>query len=146
VGNIDLLVRFPNGRRCPIAVEIDLEHPVDRFADDGELVKRGAEQFPLQRAADRRDQDDQAGMQRLRRVETPEIAGVIGDEDKVSVACIAHNVPVFPSGLADMCYVLGVMARLPGDGNQVGAETFVDQEPHDTAMVSTRRRALCAGF
>jgi hypothetical protein len=28
-----------------VAVEIDLEHPVDRLADGGELVERGAEQF-----------------------------------------------------------------------------------------------------
>jgi hypothetical protein len=42
--------------------------------------------------------------------------------------------------------VLSVMPRLPGDGNQVDAEAFVDQKPHDTAMVSTRRRARCEGF
>jgi hypothetical protein len=42
--------------------------------------------------------------------------------------------------------VLGIMARLPGNGNQVDAEAFVDQKPHDTAMVSTRRRAACEGF
>jgi hypothetical protein len=30
--------------------------------------------------------------------------------------------------------------RTPGDGNQVDREAFVDQKPHDTAMVSRPRR------
>jgi hypothetical protein len=42
--------------------------------------------------------------------------------------------------------VLGFMARLPGGGDQVDAEAFVDQKPHDSAMVSIRRRARCTGF
>jgi len=54
--------------------------------------------------------------------------------------------PGIAPGLADMRDVLGVMTRSPGDGNQVDTETFVDQEPHDTAMVPTRRRARCDGF
>jgi hypothetical protein len=129
-----------------LAVEIDLEHPIDRLADIGELGERGPEQFLLQRAADGRGQNDQPGMQRLRRIETAEVARVVGDEDKVAVAGIAHDVPVFPALLADMRDVLGVMTRPPGDGNQVDAEAFVDQKPHDTAMVSTRRRTRCTGF
>jgi hypothetical protein len=68
-------------------------------------------------------------MQRLRRIETPEVASVVGDEDKVAVAGVARDVPVFPPGLADMRDVLGVVTRLPGDGNQVDAEAFVDQKP-----------------
>jgi hypothetical protein len=40
-----------------------------------------------------------------------------------------------------MCDVLGVMARLPGDGDQVDGAAFVDQKPHDTAIVSSLRRA-----
>ena len=85
-------------------------------------------------------------MQRLRRIETPEVAGVVGDEDKVAVAGVTDHVPVFPAGLADMRDVLSVMARLPGDGNQVDSETFVDQKPHDTAMVSSLRRVRRTGF
>jgi hypothetical protein len=41
---------------------------------------------------------------------------------------------------------VGVMARMPGDGDQVDAEAFVDQKPHDTAMVSRRRRVRCSGL
>ena len=85
-------------------------------------------------------------MQRPRRIKLPEIARVVGDEDKVAVACVARDVPVFPPGLADVCNVLSVMARLPGDGNQVDGKAFVDQKPYDTAMVSIRRRARCEGF
>jgi hypothetical protein len=33
-----------------------------------------------------------------------------------------------------------VGCELPGDGNQVDREAFVDQKPHDTAMVSRPRR------
>ena len=36
--------------------------------------------------------------------------------------------------------VAGFMAGFPGDGDQVDAEAFVDQKPHDTAMVASRRR------
>src|SRR6267142_889228 len=32
-----------------------------------------------------------------------------------------------------------VGCELPGDGNQVDREAFVDQKPHDTAMVSRPR-------
>jgi len=85
-------------------------------------------------------------MQRLDGIEASEIARVIGDEDKITVSSVAHDIPVFPSCPADMGEVLSVMPRLPGDGNQVDAEAFVDQKPHDTAMVSTRRRARCEGF
>ena len=54
--------------------------------------------------------------------------------------------PVFPAGLADMGDMLSVMARLPGDGDQVDAEAFVDQKPRETAMASIRRRDRCTGF
>jgi hypothetical protein len=42
--------------------------------------------------------------------------------------------------------MLGVMTRLPGDADQTGAQAFVDQKPHDTGMVSTRRRARRTGL
>ena len=41
--------------------------------------------------------------------------------------------------------VLGFMAGLPGYGNQVDAEAFIDQEPHDAAMVSRFRRPRRTG-
>jgi hypothetical protein len=92
------------------------------------------------------DQDDKAGVQLLCLIETAEIAGVVGDEDKITVTRIAGDVPVLPTGLADMCHVLGVMAHLPGDSDQVDAEAFVDQKPHDAAMMSSLRRDRCTGF
>ena len=42
--------------------------------------------------------------------------------------------------------VLGIMARMPGVVGQVDAETFVDQKPHGTAMLSSLRRVRCTGF
>ena len=36
-----------------VAIEIDLEHAVDRLAEKGELVERGTEKLLLHRAADR---------------------------------------------------------------------------------------------
>jgi hypothetical protein len=59
------------------AVEIDLDHAVDGFADDGELVERGLEQVLLHHPIDGRDQNDEAGMERLRRVKLPEIAPLL---------------------------------------------------------------------
>jgi len=122
------------------AVEIDLEHAVDRLADDGELVERGLEQAPLQIAIDDRYQNHETDMQGLRRIELPEIAGVVGNEDEIALSGIADDVPVFPAGPADTGDVLGFMAGYPGDSDQVDAEAFVDQKPHDTAMVSSFRR------
>ena len=84
-------------------------------------------------------------MQRLRRIELPEIARVVGDEDQIVVAGVARDIPVLPARAADMRDVPGFMAALPGDGDQVDAEAFVDQEPHDTAMVSSRRRPRRTG-
>ena len=84
-------------------------------------------------------------MQLLCLIETAEIAGVVGDEDKITVSSVAHDIPVFPSCPADMGEVLSVMPRLPGDGNQVDAEAFVDQKPHDTAIASRRRRLRRTG-
>ena len=52
-----------------IAVEIDLQYAVERLTDDGEFVERCLEQVLLHRPVDGRDQDNKAGMQRLRRVE-----------------------------------------------------------------------------
>jgi len=42
--------------------------------------------------------------------------------------------------------MVGIVTRLPGNADQVDAETFVDQKPHDIAMVSSRRRVLWTGF
>ena len=58
-----------------VAVEVDLQHAVDRFPYDGELVERGAEKFLLHHAIDNGDQDDEAGVQRLRRIELPILVG-----------------------------------------------------------------------
>jgi hypothetical protein len=41
--------------------------------------------------------------------------------------------------------VLGFMAAFPGNSDQVNAEAFVDQKPHDTGMVSSFRRLRCTG-
>ena len=36
--------------------------------------------------------------------------------------------------------MLGVVARPPGDRNQIDSETLIEQKPHDTAMSASRRR------
>ena len=127
------------------AVKIDLDHAVDRFADDGELVERGLEQAPLQMAIDDRYQNDETSMQGLGRIELPEVARVVGNEDEIAFAGVARDIPVLPASPADMRDVSGFMAGLPGDGNQVDAEAFVDQKPHDTAMAPRRRRPRRTG-
>jgi hypothetical protein len=76
-------------------------------------------------------------MQRLRRVELSEVARVVCDENKIAVARVTEDIPVFPAGAADVRDVLGFMAAFPGDGDQVDGKAFVDQKPGDTAMVST---------
>ncbi len=60
------------------------------------------------------------GLERLRRIKLPEIARVVGDEDKIAVAGVAHDIPVLRAHAADMGHVPGFMAGIPGDGDQVG--------------------------
>ena len=122
------------------AVKIDLDHAVDRFADDDELVERGLEQAPLQMAIDDRYQNDETSMQGLGRIELPEVARVVGNEDEIALSGIADDIPVFPAGPPDTGDVLGFMAGYPRDSDQVDAEAFVAQKPHDTATVSSLRR------
>jgi hypothetical protein len=99
----------------------------------------------LHRATDGRYQNDEAGMQRLRRIELPKIARVVGDEDKIAVAGVARDIPVLPARAANMRDVSGFKAALLGDGDQADAEAFVDQKLHDTAIVSSRRRRRRTG-
>ncbi|HEY3911694.1 MAG TPA: hypothetical protein VGM07_17670 [Stellaceae bacterium] len=101
-----------------------LDHPIDRFAEDGELVERGFEEPLLQASVDRRDQNDEPGMQRLRRVTTPKVARIIGDRDEIAVARVSHDIPVLPAGFADAGNVMSFMAGPPGDGNQIDGEAF----------------------
>ena len=69
--------------------------------------------FLLYHAIDGRDQNDKAGMERLHGIELPEITGVVGDEDKIAVTGVAHDVPVLPAGAADMRDVLRFIGRIP---------------------------------
>ncbi len=84
-------------------------------------------------------------MERLRGVELPEVARIVGDEDEIAVAGAAQDIPVLPAGPADMCDVSGFMTRFAGNSDQVDAEAFVDQKPHDAAMASRRRRPRRTG-
>jgi hypothetical protein len=54
-----------------LAVEIDLEHAVDRLAGCGQLIERGFEQALLQAAADIGKKNDEAGMQCRGRIGSP---------------------------------------------------------------------------
>ena len=58
---------------------------------------------------------------------------------------VARDIPVLPARAADMRDVPCFMAALLGDGDQADAEAFVDQKPHDTAIVSSRRRPRRTG-
>ena len=138
--------KLVEGEAHLVAVEVDLEHAVDRLAGDGKLVERRPEQALLRQAVDGRDQNDEARMQRLGRIEAAEVARVIGDEDELALAGVARDVPILSPGAADMRDVAGFMAGLPGDGNQVDREAFVDQKPHDAATVSSLRRAWRTGL
>jgi hypothetical protein len=104
------------------------------FADGGELIERGLEQTLLHHAINGRNQNDEAGMQRVRRIEMPEIAGIISDEDEIAVPCAAQDIPVLPARATDMRDMPGFMAGLPGGNDQVDAEAFVDQKSHNTPM------------
>src|SRR5581483_2270905 len=63
-------------------------------------------------------------------VELPEIAGIVGYENKIIRARVAQNIPVFRAGFADVRNVMRFVAGLGRDGHELNAETLVDQEPH----------------
>jgi hypothetical protein len=109
--------KIVDGESHIVAVEIDLDHPVDRFAEDGELVERGFEEPLLQDSVDRRDQNDEPGMQRLRGVKAPKVARIIGDQDEIAVTRVSCDIPVLPAGFANAGNVMSFMAGPPGDGN-----------------------------
>ena len=78
---------------------IDFEYLVDGIADDREFVECCPEQNLLQDAADNRQQDNESGMKRLGRIETPEIACVVVDEDEVALAGVAEAFQSFHPAL-----------------------------------------------
>lgn len=84
-------------------------------------------------------------MQRLRRVKTPKVARVVGDQNEIAVARVSRDIPVLPAGFADTGNVMSFMAGLPGNGNQIDGEAFVDQKSHDIAIAASRRRDRCIG-
>lgn len=90
-------------------------------------------------------QDDQSGMQRLRRAWTPEIAGIVGDQNEIAFPGIAGDIPVLPAGPADTGNMMDFVTGLPGGVNQVDGEAFVDRESHGVAIAASRRRERCAG-
>jgi hypothetical protein len=62
-------------------------------------------------------QIDETSMQGLGRIELPEVARVVGNEDEIALSGIADDIPVFPAGPADTGDVLGFMAGYPRDRN-----------------------------
>lgn len=75
-----------------------------------------------------------------------EVARIIGDQHEITLANVARNIPVFPTGLADMRDMLRIMAGFPGNFDKADAKALVDQKSHDAAMLSIRLRARWNGF
>lgn|SRR5271165_2892781 len=92
-----LLGEIIASERGVVAVEIDLKDTVDRLADHGELVKRGLEKAPLQIPINGGNKNDEPGVRKLCSIEMPKAARVVGEENEVAVAGVAHYVPVFPA-------------------------------------------------
>ena len=68
---------------------------------------------------------------------------IVGDQNEIAVARVSRDIPVLPAGFADAGNVMSFMSRLPGDGNQVDGEAFIDQKSHDIA--ASLRRDRCTG-
>jgi hypothetical protein len=73
------------------------------------------------------------------------VARALGDKTGMSCATPARAISSFPAGPANTGDVLGFMAALPGDSDQVDAQAFIDQKPHQTAMASSFRRPRRTG-
>jgi phage terminase large subunit-like protein len=86
-----------DGESDLVAVEIDFQHLVNRFADKGQLLDRTAEQQLLHRAANVRDDDHQAGMKSLGRIKAAKISGVVLMSNEITVARMTRYAPVSPA-------------------------------------------------
>ena len=90
-------------------------------------------------------------MQRGYRVDFPEVAGVVGHQHEIPFGRVSRDVPVFPAGLADPGDMLGFVSGDVRDRDQIDAEAFIDQKPHQASAAASLRRirrtgaALCQG-
>jgi hypothetical protein len=66
-------------------------------------------------------------VKRQRRVESPEISGVVRDQHKIAGIGIAQDVPVLPSGLAGACDMLSLVSGFGSDCGQIDAQALIDQ-------------------
>ena len=84
-------------------------------------------------------------MKWLRAVEPAEITRIVRDQHEVSFGGMAQDVPVLPSGLADMRHVLGLMAGQDGNRNQIDAQALIDQKSHSGPIAASFWRVLRIG-
>ena len=56
---------------------------------------------------------------------------------------IAGDVPILPSGFADMGDVLGFVSRLAGDRKSVDGQALIDQKPHPARIHAPACGACC---
>ena len=85
---------------------------INRLAVRGQLIYGAFEQPLLQVNGYIRNQNHEAGVQRLFCVELPEISSIVGHENKIVLARVAQNIPVFPAGFADVRHVMRFVAGL----------------------------------
>jgi hypothetical protein len=80
-----------------IALDINLKNPIDRLPKPGQFIERTVKKPLLFHAVDVRNDNDQASVRWLRRIEPAKVAGVVRDKHKVPFGGMRRDVPVFPS-------------------------------------------------
>src|ERR1019366_10678922 len=89
------------GERHIITLNINLKDAIDWLPQRSKLGQRAEEKPLLLDAIDVWKDDDKTRVNRLLRIEPPEVAGVVRNQHKIPVAGIARDIPVLPTGLAD---------------------------------------------
>jgi hypothetical protein len=64
---------------------------------------------------------------------------------EIPVAGVADDIPVLPSGLANVDNMQGFMADLAGNRNQIDTPALIDQESHPASIVASFCRLRCIG-
>lgn len=109
-----------------IAVDRYFDHLVHELAVVTKFVENNSEELTLQSMKHLRNDDDEAGVQFLSRIEFPKVASVVGYERKILVDDPGHQVPIGLAAQAQPIDMKAIVAELLRHGHEGCVEAFID--------------------
>ena len=123
-----------------VSRDIDLQHLVHSITALGELLKRLAKQKNLFFLHYIRHQYHEPGVQISRGVKHPEVAGIVRHQHKIVPDCIIAERPVFPTRLAQVGDMMGLLSVPLRFARQLDREAFINEKSHDAARLRSGMR------